>query len=100
MTSDIDTIATSSSRPLAAGARLIKNSTTEQRGWAFAALVTFLGVAFGGPALTRLMTPKTPAQKLTDEAAFRAEQLRRRAGKAGAKVRKRARRLGGGTIRR
>ena len=82
------------------GERLLTQFTPQQRGWAATALVTFVGVAYIGPMLTRLLTPKSRAQKLRDEAAYRAEYLRRRAGKAGKTVRKKARRLRGGTVRR
>ena len=86
--------------PIAGSLQAIRGSTREQRGMAAAAVLTFVGVAFLGPALTRLTTPKTRAQRLRDEAAYQAETLRRRARKGGARVRKKARRLGGGTAER
>ena len=83
---------------IAGGLRAIRGSTREQRGIAVAAALTFFGVAYLGPALARLTTPKTRAQRLRDEAAFQAESFRRTARKSSAKARKRVRRLGGGTI--
>ena len=90
--SHISTIADS----IASGLQAIRGSTREQRGIAAAAALTFFGVAYLGPALTRLTTPKTRAQRLRDEAAFQAESFRRTARKSSARVRKQARRLGGG----
>lgn len=84
--------------PIVRSARMLRNSTREQRGFAVAAALTFFGVAYLGPALTRWTTPKTRAQRLRDEAAYQAEHFRRTARKQSAKVRKRARRLGGGTL--
>ena len=79
-------------------ARRIGRPDAQQLGLLAAAVLTFFGVAYLGPALTRWTTPKTRAQRLKDEAAFQAERMRRRARKGGARVRKRARRLGGGKI--
>ena len=83
---------------IASGLQAIRGSSREQRGIAVAAALTFFGVAYLGPALTRLTTPRTRAQRLRDEAAFQAESFRRSARKASARARKQARRLGGGTI--
>jgi len=93
-----DTITPAATGPLTQIVTAARESTREQRGLAAAALVAFVGVAVVGPAFTRLMTPKSRAARLKDEAAFQAETMRRRAQKTGVKMRKKARRLGGGTI--
>ena len=68
----------------------------EQGGVIVAALVAFFGIAYLGPALTRLTRKPT----LQDRMARRVQEARRQAEQAGGKVRKRVRQLGGGTIRR
>ena len=91
-------MADSTANPIKRGVSVLRGSTPEQRGIAVAAVLTFFGVAYLGPALTRLTTPRTRAQRLRDEAVFQAETFRRGARRSSAKVRRQARRLGGGTI--
>lgn len=80
------------------GERLLTQFTPLQRGWAAAALITFVGVAYLGPALTRWTARKSRAQRFKEDTADRTRQLRRHAAKEGSKARKKVRRLGGGTI--
>lgn len=95
MTSDVSEAM--ESEPRFPGERLLGQFTREQRGWVAAAVITFVGVVYLGPALTRVNLKQ---RKLRDDAAKRAAEIRRRAREAGSQARKRVRRLGGGMIRR
>ena len=69
--------------------------TPEQRGWAVAAFVAFLGVAFIGPAAARALNPK---RSMKDRLTRQAHDARKHAAKAGARAQERVRRLGGGSF--
>ena len=78
-------------------ARQTSQFTPEQRGFALAAFVAFLGIAFVGPAIGRVLRPdRSTAKKVTRGA----KALRGRAINAGKRIEKRVRRLGGGSFRR
>lgn len=78
-----------------AGERLVTQFTRQQRGWAAAILVAFLGVTYGGPALTRMGQRRRRAQqRIADRA--RAVQAGVRHGRT--ELGRRVRRLGGGAI--
>ena len=97
VTPDIAEAAERMERPFRpAGERIVSQMTDEQRGWAVAAFVAFLGVAFVGPAVGRALKPRSMREKL----AYRAEHVRGRAMKAGKRAEKRVRRLGGGSFTR
>lgn len=68
--------------------------TRDQVGFMAAALIAFLGIVYVGPAWTRFRRQPT----LKDRLARRARDMRHQAHKAGGKVRRRVRRLGGGPI--
>ena len=79
-----------------------KRFTTEQLGLIAAAAVAFLGIAFLGPALARIGKPKPLSQRAEDKArdlriqAEAAALRARRAGaRAGKRIKKQTRRLGG-----
>lgn len=92
---------------LSADRRGTGRTATEQIGLAAAALVAFAGIALVGPAITRLLQPKSFQGRVADRvvvaryrAATAGAEARRRSRKAGGRATKILRRLGGGTIRR
>ena len=72
--------------------------TSEQVGWAAAALVAFLGIAYGGPALARWQRRPPLKERLSRRARETRDLARKRADQARRKLRKQGRRLGGGSI--
>ena len=79
------------------GERIVRRYTPEQRGWAAAIIVAFLGIAFVGPAWARAVNPK---RSLKDRVTRRGREIRGRARSAGKQARKKMRGLGGGTFTR
>ena len=69
--------------------------TQEQRGLVAAVLAAFFGIAFGGPALTRL---GQRGRRVQTRIAEQTRNARTQAHQAGKTARRKLRRLGGGPI--
>ena len=79
------------------GRKIASRYTPEQRGWAAAIFIAFLGIAFVGPAWARTVNKK---RSMKDRLKRRGRELGGRARDATKQARKKIRRLGGGSFTR
>jgi hypothetical protein len=78
----------------ASGARRASQLTSQQVGFAVAALVAFLGITYVGPALTRHARMRAIDKRI----ARQVRETRRQARKVRGRIGRRLRRLGGGPV--